>query len=119
MKNITIKLAGLALASAAFMAGHAYAKDLSEGFAGNPELMRELEAAKIKPVSKAIPIAMVRDGESSRDIVVDQPSIQAFTVVGRTASGKSVQMAPSDRVQKAVKGELAPHDRDIKPVADF
>ncbi|MBN9071692.1 MAG: hypothetical protein J0H34_08815 [Rhizobiales bacterium] len=119
MKTFTSKLAGLAVASAALWAGQATAADLSEGFAGNPELMRELMQAEIKPVNKARPIAMVRTDEGTSRGAEEALSEAAFVVVGKTSDGHTVKQAPGDKVLKAVRGEIETQHRDITPAADL
>lgn len=120
MKTFTSKLAVFAVASAALWAGQAVAADLSEGYAGDPEAMRDLMLATIVPINKAKPIAMVRTDEgTSRGVLDDEDAVHAFTVVGKTADGRTIEIAPGENIEKAVKGEIAAQHRDIKPGTDL
>lgn len=113
MNNIKTAIAFSAFLSTALWALPSMAEDFSAGFVGNPGAASRFVGSDVGLQRGASAAVSRSDEGASRDIGDETASVQSFTAVGRTAGGDDVTVAPSEDLERAVKGELAPADRDI------
>lgn len=115
MHRLVSAAAFATIVSAGLWAAPSMAQDFSGGNPGNPEeYSRDFPTGDQYELREATAVPGITAERSTRALDLDDESvIKAFTAVGRTADGRSVTIAPSENLKKAVKGELAPSDREI------
>lgn len=108
------KVTAFALAALLASAGYA-AADNSTGKAVDVQAgTRDAGAAVEFKAAKAVP-GIAADRSASRDIVTDPAAAaKAYTFVGRSSGGKKVNVAPSDKVVKALMGEKTMSGNGVK-----
>lgn len=106
MKKSVLALLTTSALSVMLLAAPSFAADVSAGSAGSGEASRAIgTATEFKTGAKAVP-GISANRSASRDAVLDDAAAaKAFTVIGRSADGKDVTIAPGQEVLDAIKAE--------------